>query len=115
MKAIDTGDIVTVDFPGATGIKRRPAVVVSTEIYHQYRPDVILGVITSQTQKSNTPSDYILIDWQTAGLNRQSAFRAFLMTMPASSVQIIGHCTPRDWEGIQLALSKAIALTRKAV
>lgn len=27
---VKPGDVVTVDFPGATGIKRRPAVVMST-------------------------------------------------------------------------------------
>ena len=114
MTAIEPGDIVTVDFPGATGIKRRPAVVVSTTTYHQNRPDVILGVITSQVQKANAPSDYIIKDWQAGGLNRQSAFRAFLMTMPVSPVQKIGHCAQRDWEGIQAALSTAIAITQRA-
>jgi mRNA-degrading endonuclease toxin of MazEF toxin-antitoxin module len=44
------GDIVTVDFPGVRGIKRRPAVVVSTKDYHNHRPDVIVGLLTSQTQ-----------------------------------------------------------------
>jgi mRNA interferase MazF len=43
----EPGDIMTVDFPGATGVKRRPAVVVSSPLYHTHRPDVILGVITS--------------------------------------------------------------------
>ncbi|WP_231859737.1 type II toxin-antitoxin system PemK/MazF family toxin [Microcystis aeruginosa] len=28
-----TGDVVTVDFPGVTGIKRRPAVVLSSKIW----------------------------------------------------------------------------------
>lgn len=44
---INPGAVVTVDFPGATGVKRRPAVVVSSDAYHQQRPDVILGVVTS--------------------------------------------------------------------
>ena len=39
----DPGDVVTVDFMGATGVKRRPAVVVSSERYHQHRPDLVLG------------------------------------------------------------------------
>jgi len=41
------GDIVTVDFPGVTGVKRRPAVVLSSTEYHSIRPDVIIGLITS--------------------------------------------------------------------
>jgi mRNA interferase MazF len=43
------GDVVTVDFPGVTGVKRRPAVVLSSETYHSTRSDVIVGLITSQT------------------------------------------------------------------
>jgi hypothetical protein len=35
----DPGDVVTVDFVGAIGTKRRPAVVVSSGLYHQHRPD----------------------------------------------------------------------------
>lgn len=31
------GDVVTVDFPGVRGLKRRPAVVVSTDLYHSHR------------------------------------------------------------------------------
>ncbi|BAY85071.1 hypothetical protein NIES267_45690 [Calothrix parasitica NIES-267] len=29
----DAGDVVTVDFPGVTGIKRRPALVLSSAVY----------------------------------------------------------------------------------
>ena len=32
------GDVVTVDFAGATGLKRRPVVVVSSDQYHRERP-----------------------------------------------------------------------------
>jgi Uma2 family endonuclease len=35
------GDVVTVDFPGVTGVKRRPAVVLSSATYHANRPDVL--------------------------------------------------------------------------
>ena len=38
---VKPGDVVIVDFPGVTGIKRRPAVVVSTDTYHRTRPDTI--------------------------------------------------------------------------
>jgi mRNA interferase MazF len=110
MMMLEPGDIVTVDFPGITGIKRRPAVVVSTKLYHQHRPDVILGVVTSQVQKANAPSDYVLKDWRAGGLNRLSAFRSFLMTMPISTVLKTGHCSTQDWEGIQKALAAAVSV-----
>ncbi len=60
MTMLKPGDIVTVDFPGVTGVKRRPAVVVSTADYQRHRPDVILGIITSQVADATTPLDYVL-------------------------------------------------------
>ena len=102
------GDVVTIDFPGATGIKRRPAVVVSTSLYHTYRPDVIVGVLTSQTQNATAPTDHVLHDWAEAGLHRPSAFRAFLATLPAVAASPVGHCSDRDWQAIQNCLARAL-------
>jgi mRNA interferase MazF len=45
---LSSGDIVVADFPGVQGLKRRPAIVVSSDDYHQSRPDVILGLITTK-------------------------------------------------------------------
>jgi len=41
------GDVIVADIPGAMGIKRRPALVISNASYHSHRPDLIAGVITS--------------------------------------------------------------------
>ena len=71
------GDIVTVDFPGITGIKRRPAVVLSSEVYHSLRPDVIVGLITTQT-RVQCVTDYLLQDWASSGLRVASMFRCFI-------------------------------------
>ena len=59
---VNPGDVVTVDFPGALGVKRRPAVVVSTQTYHTTRTDVVLCLLTSQTAGATGPTDYILQD-----------------------------------------------------
>lgn len=106
------GDIVTVDFPGVTGVKRRPVVVVSTTAYHTHRPDVIVAVITSQVAAATTLMDYVLEDWAAAGLRQPSAFRSFLATLPAAAASPpIGHCTIRDWQAIQTRLASALAVT----
>ncbi len=78
------GDVVTVDFPGVTGIKRRPAVILSSETYHASRPDVIVGLITTQTTALGI-TDYALQDWQSAGLRVASIFRSFIVTLPPLS------------------------------
>jgi mRNA interferase MazF len=108
---IRPGDVVTVDFPGARGIKRRPAVVVSTDTYHKTRPDVILSLLTSQVAVATGPTDYVLQDWQTAGLRRPSAFRAFLATLPTASLTTIGHLSEQDWRKVQGCLQIALAVT----
>jgi mRNA interferase MazF len=108
---IRPGDVVTVDFPGATGVKRRPAVVVSTELYHRTRPDVVLGLLTSQITSATQPTDYVLQDWRQAGLRRPSAFRAFLVTMPSGAVLAIGHLSDQDWRRVQGCLERALAVT----
>ncbi len=104
------GDVVIIDFVGVRGIKRRPAVVVSSETYHQSRPDIIVGILTSQLAKATAPTDYSLQDWQAAGLVKPSSFRAFLYTAPRTSiVATAGHVTDRDWQQIAMRIRTAIA------
>lgn len=105
------GDIVTVDFPGVRGVKRRPVVIVSTEDYHSHRPDIIVGVLTTNIARATAPSDYLLQDYKTTGLRRRSAFRVFLATLPASSARKIGRCSDRDWQAIQECLKFALEVT----
>ena len=98
------GTVVTAEFQGVVSTKRRPAVVVSSETYHQARPDVILAVVTSQINKSNSSTDYILQDWQSAELNKPSAVRIFLFTLPQNKVTKIGELSEQDWFEVQKRL-----------
>ena len=107
---IEPGKIVLADFAGATGVKRRPALVISTVRYHQTRPDVIIGVLTTQIASAKAPSDYILQDWSQAGLHKPTAFRTFLNTAPITAVKQIRQVTERDWAEVQACLRLAIAI-----
>jgi len=104
------GDVVAVGFPGVTGIKRRPAVVVSSSSYQSTRPDVILGLLTSQIPGIPLPSDYLLQDWEQAGLRKPSVFRAFLATVPRTSITAVGRLSDRDWQAVQHCLREALAV-----
>jgi mRNA interferase MazF len=104
------GDVVVVDFPGVVETKRRPAVVISSDEYHKYRPDVIVGMFTTQRAKATAPTDYLLQDWATCGLHYPCAFRSFLLTLPAMSADYIGHCSERDWLEIRARLLRALAV-----
>lgn len=101
---MNAGDIVTAEFQGVINVKRRPAVIVSTETYHRERPDVILAIITSQIDKAVARTDYILQDRQSAGLNRPSAVRIFLLTLPKNKIKKIGELSKRDWSEAQKRL-----------
>jgi mRNA interferase MazF len=106
----DPGDVVVVDFPGVGGVKRRPAVVLSSETYHSVRPDMIVGLITSQTAGAIELTDYALLDWSVAGLKLPSASRAFLATIPRpGETARIGRLSDRDWLSVRQRLKAALA------
>src|SRR2546426_9542316 len=82
----DAGDIFWVHFPGAVGTKRRPSVIISSNQYHTARPDIIVGLLTTQVAKATGPTDHALTDWRAAGLPLASAFRAHLATLPRTAI-----------------------------
>ena len=106
---LNAGDVVVIDFPGVTGIKRRPAVVLSSAVYQASRPDVVVGLITSQTI-ALSPTDYVLQDWTQAGLRVSSVFRSFFATLPPSAHPVVvGHLSDRDWQGVRVGVKMALA------
>jgi mRNA interferase MazF len=105
------GDVVLVDFPGATGVKRRPAVVVSSDTYHAHRPDVVVCLLTTQVPRMMTPTDYELQDWSAAGLHSPSVFRVYIGMTLAADAQVIGHLSDRDWEEVRSRLQIALAVS----
>ena len=107
-----SGEVVLVNFQGARGVKRRPDVVVSTDAYHQSRPDVVLAVITTQIDSAISPTDYLLKDWHLAGLKNPSAFRSYFGTYERRSLAtVIGKLSERDWQEVQGRLRIAISIS----
>lgn len=88
-------------FPGADTTKVRPAVVLSTELYHHYRPDVIVGLITTQSPSELAPTDCELRDWRQAGLRQPSFFRLFPVTLLQREVRLIGRLSEPDWFSVR--------------
>ncbi len=98
-------------FIGASGIKQRPAIVVSSDLYHGCRQDLILGLLTSQVARATLPTDYLLQDWQAAGLNLQSAFRCYFAMIHVNVVIAqLGVLSNRDWAEVQTRLRLALAM-----
>lgn len=102
------GSVVLADIPGVVHTKKRPAVVVSSTLYHADRPDVILAVVSSQIHKATSKTDFVLKDWQTAGLLRPSFVRMFLYSAVASEVIRIGHLSSNDWQEVMARLRMSV-------
>ena len=103
------GDVVTVSFPGARGTKRRPAVVVSSDIYHNERPDLILGILTMNLSSATASTDYVLQDWSAAGLHSASAFRSYFGMALPTDVHVVGQLSTRDWQAVKGCVTRAFA------
>ena len=61
------GDLVLVPFPftDQTGIKNRPAIVVSSDAYQSQRPDVVLMAVTSQLLRpAGAVGEVLITGWQ---------------------------------------------------
>lgn len=110
MRLLSAGDAVIVDFPGIQGTKRRPTVILSSDTYHANRPDIIVGLITSQIASALGPTDYAKKDWASAGLRVPSAFRAFVVTLPRpSDTMRIGKLSDIDWQEVRARVQTAVA------
>jgi mRNA interferase MazF len=108
---MNAGDVVWIEFPGVVQTKRRPAVILSSATYHSSRPDIIIGLVTSQISKSTAPTDYVVQDWQAAGLRVPSAFRAYIVTLPRSAVvNTMGTLAQADWSQVVARVKLAIEL-----
>lgn len=101
MPSVTPGDVVTVDFTGARGVKRRPVVVVSSDVYHAERPDVILGVLTSNITAIKGVTGCLLQDWKAAGLHSPSGFRAYFGMAVPDAIKKIGRLSHRDWQAVR--------------
>ena len=95
------GDVVVGAFPGTDATKVRPAVVLSTELYHRHRPDIIVGLITTHRPRELAPTDCELRDWRQAGLPQPSFFRLFPVTLLQREVRLVGRLSESDWASVR--------------
>lgn len=112
MTLYEAGDIVVVTFPGAVSTKRRPAVVLSSDIYHRTRPNVVVGLLTTHIPRPMAPSDVPLEDWASSGLRAMSVFRTYLYTVPQARVlKHVGRMSERDLRNVLACVRSALAIS----
>lgn len=111
--AFQRGDVVLVPFPFSdfSTTKVRPAVVVSSALYHSTEPDLILAALTTKVGAATQPLDYILNSWQAAGLRYPSALKPVLFTLdPARILHRLGALAPSDLVKVNERLRRALEL-----
>lgn len=88
------GDVVLVPFPFTDQrvIKKRPAVIISSERYQNSHPDLILMAVTSQQQTLMIPDHIQIVNWQAAGLAKPSVVKPIVMMLEQQLViRVLGR------------------------
>ena len=96
-------EIVLVPFPftDLTSTKRRPAIVVSPDIYNQNK-DVVIAFVTSQINTTSRFGDYKLQKWKEAGMLSVSLVRMKFATIDKSLIiKILGVLEKEDSEELE--------------
>lgn len=106
------GDVVLVEFvfSEGSGVKRRPALVISGESYHRGRQEAIIAGITSNTGRVLI-GDSKLNDWRKAGLRYPSLVAAIVQTVKQKMIpRKLGALSRADLVAVKKNLREAIDL-----
>jgi mRNA interferase MazF len=112
------GDVVLIPFPytDLSAFKTRPAVVVSSDIYHAARSELLLAYVSSQVSQANPTIDHVLADWANAGLLKPSFVRPKVAAVElALVVHRVGVLSARDLSEVDRCLRRAMALVETAL
>jgi mRNA interferase MazF len=107
------GDVVLVPigFTDQSGTKRRPAVVVSSDLYNLESPDVMIASITSNLGAVRHPGDVPIVHWEQAGLLRPSLAQAKIATVDQAIIdRQLGQLAREDLAALEDGLREALGL-----
>ena len=111
--AFQRGDVVLIPFPytDLSATKTRPAVVVSSELYHELRSELLLAFLSSRIAAADPRLDYILVDWKEAGLLKPTFMRPKIAAIESELVVYhTGVLSDRDLAGVDACLRRALGL-----
>jgi mRNA interferase MazF len=107
------GEVVLVQFPFSVpgGKKDRPAVVVSTDIYHDDWDELLVAAITSRPPRTMRTTDCALRDWKTEGLHQPSWVRSHMATVQRTLIiKKLGNLTALDLQAVDGCLRISLGL-----
>jgi len=82
------GNVLLLPFPftDQSTTKKRPAVVISSNIYNQHKPDIIIIAVTSKTNTPLTEGELSIIKFREAGLLKPSIIKHLITTIDKNLV-----------------------------
>ena len=113
MTRYNKGEVILVPFPFSdqTTIKKRPAVIVSSDTYNNISQDIIIMAITGQTGSHIGAGEFLIEDWQSAGLLKSSAIKSAISTIEQRLVmKILGRLSSKDLSILDKALKELLDL-----
>jgi mRNA interferase MazF len=108
MPSFSKNDVVLVRYPFSdlTAAKVRPAIVVGATLHE----DCLIVPLTSRTINLHM-GEFVLADWQAAGLNLPSAVKHGIYTVHGSLVlKSVGHLSTRDTRQVEQSLRQWLGL-----
>ena len=107
------GDVVIVPFAFSDrdAFKNRPALIVSSDSFHQARNEVIVAAMTTRVREPLLAGDYRLVDWQACGLPKPTIVTGILRTAKAYLIaRKLGEVSASEMEAIDSQLRRVLAL-----
>ncbi|MBF2058015.1 MAG: type II toxin-antitoxin system PemK/MazF family toxin [Cyanobacterium sp. T60_A2020_053] len=111
MMIYNFGNILLLPFPftDQSTTKKRPAVVISSDIYNQQKPDIIIIAVTSKTNTPLTEGELSIIKFREAGLLKPSIIKPVVTTIDKNLViKKLGDLQIEDCGNLQNLIQKII-------
>jgi mRNA interferase MazF len=103
------GDVILVPFTDGSSSKKRPAIVISSDDYDRYKPDLILIAVTSQVNTDLQFGEALIADWSAAGLIKPSMIKPAIATIEKTLVtRKLGRVQDLDIETLESILQQII-------
>jgi mRNA interferase MazF len=111
MMTYEFGDVILVPFPftDQSTIKKRPALIISSENYNCHKPDLILIAVTIQISINLQFGEVAIEEWSAAGLIKPSMIKPIITTTENSLViRKLGALQPPDLQTLENILPQII-------
>jgi mRNA-degrading endonuclease toxin of MazEF toxin-antitoxin module len=106
--------VVNVPYSNASGVKPRPAVIISAEAFHRSLPDAIACPISSRPRfyRRPGPGDCPLRDWRSLGLRHPSTVRISKMLAVDKQIvkRVLGSLSQEDMARVETGVRRALGL-----